>query len=455
MNYHFIAIGGSAMHNLAIALHKKGETITGSDDEIFDPSKTRLEKYGLLPKKLGWFPEKITSNTDAIVLGMHAKKDNTELAEAKKRNIPIYSYPEFLYEQTKNKKRIVVGGSHGKTTTTAMIMHVLKSQGLNFDYMVGAQIEGFETMVNFSEEADVAVFEGDEYLTSPIDPRPKFHLYKPHVAIITGIAWDHINVFPTFENYVDQFRIFIDQIEKGGTLVYCQDDSVLKQLVEKTAHDITKIPYSTHAHEIKEGKTWLKSAGNSLPLKVFGKHNLQNLSAALLACKQIGISPDSFYTSIKNFTGAAKRLQLLASSDNLSVYHDFAHSPSKLQATVSAVKQQYPEKEIIACMELHTYSSLTESFLSQYKGTLNLADTAIVFYSEHALKLKKLPDINKKNIAQSFGKPGLKVISDAEELKKQLNFMEFKNSILLLLSSGNFSGIDLKKWAKNIVNKII
>ncbi|MGE4288125.1 MAG: UDP-N-acetylmuramate--L-alanine ligase [Salinivirgaceae bacterium] len=453
MNYHFIAIGGSAMHNLAIALHKKGDVITGSDDEIFEPSRTRLANYGLLPEQIGWFPEKIHSGIDAIVLGMHAKTDNPELLKAKALKIPIFSYPEFLYQQTQNKTRVVIGGSHGKTSTTAMIMHVLKHMNRKFDYMVGAQLEGFETMVDFNDDADIAVFEGDEYLTSPIDSRPKFHLYKPHIALITGIAWDHINVFPTFDIYVEQFQKFIDLIEDKGSLIYFKNDEQLQRLVNLSKKNIRMLPYQTHDHRIDESKTWLKTKDGDWPILIFGEHNLQNISGALRVCKLLGINENDFYRAIGSFKGAAKRLQLLSKSDTLTVYQDFAHSPSKLKATIDAVRNQFPQKKIVACMELHTFSSLKKEFLIQYRGTMQSADTAMVFYSHHALALKKLEPLTDEIIDEAFDSKGLKVFSDSDELKKELFFMDFSNSILLLLSSGNFDGINLKDLAESLSNK--
>lgn len=454
MNYHFIAIGGSAMHNLAIALHKKGEIITGSDDEIFEPSHSRLAKYGILPEKTGWFPEKINKNIDAVVLGMHAKADNPELIKAREMGITIFSYPEFLYNQTQSKKRVVIGGSHGKTSTTAIVMHVLKYCNKNFDYMVGAQLDGFETMVDFSDSSDMAVFEGDEYLTSAIDLRPKFHLYKPNIGLITGIAWDHINVFPTFENYVEQFDIFANQVEDGGVLIYFEGDKYIKQIVDNCENSIQFIPYTTHTNKIENGDTYLINDKDEFPIKVFGEHNLQNISGAKQVCLQLGITVQEFYSAIQSFEGAAKRLQLLGKNDNTTIYLDFAHSPSKLQATVDAVKKQYPNKKVVACMELHTYSSLNKDFLIQYKGTMQKADKAIVFYSNHAIKLKKLKNIDKNLIAESFDKQGITVFNDKNSLKSELLFMELQNTVLLFLSSGNFDGIDLKEMTSKLLEKV-
>lgn len=451
MNYHFIAIGGSAMHNLAIALHKKGETITGSDDEIFEPSRSRLAKHNLLPEKEGWFPEKITTGIDAVVLGMHAKKDNPELLKSEQMGIPIYSYPEFLYNQTQLKTRAVIGGSHGKTSTTAMVMHVLKHCNKKFDYMVGAQLAGFDTMVDFSDDAQIAIFEGDEYLTSPIDPRPKFHLYKPHIALITGIAWDHINVFPTFENYVEQFAIFADQVENGGALIYFEEDERVNEIVKNCKNSIQFIPYKTHPFKIVNGITYLLYNNSEIPLNIFGEHNLQNLSGAKQVCLKLGITESEFYASIQSFEGAAKRLQLLGSNKRLIIYQDFAHSPSKLKATVDAVKEQYPEKEIIACMELHTFSSLNKTFLQEYKGTMEKADKALVFYSNHAIELKRLEKIDPILVSKSFDKQGIKVFTEKNRLKDELFFMEFHDSVLLFLSSGNFDGINLKEFSDELL----
>lgn len=450
MNYHFIAIGGSAMHNLALALHKKGEKITGSDDEIFEPSRSRLAAAGLLPQKNGWFANKITKQIDAVVLGMHAKSNNPELLKAKELGIKIYSYPEFLYNQTINKKRVVIGGSHGKTTTTAMVMHVLANTIKNFDYMVGAKINGFDTMVNIDNNSEIAVFEGDEYLTSPIDTRPKFHLYKPHIALITGIAWDHVNVFPTFDIYIDQFRKFIDLIEPGGTLIYCANDKILTNLVNEKKRDIEILPYFEHNNIIIDGKTYLQTNNGNTQIGVFGGHNLQNLSGAKIICSKLGITDEQFYQNIATFTGADKRLQLLSENKNCKVFLDFAHSPSKLKATIDAVAAQYPDKQIIACMELHTYSSLSKSFLLQYKHTMQKAHKAIVFYSKHAIELKQLPPIDAENITNGFDKPGLIVENNTEKLKNTLLFMEKNNTILLLLSSGNFGGINLNELATQI-----
>lgn len=449
MRLHFIAIGGSAMHNLAITLHKKGYTISGSDDEIFEPSKGRLAKYGLLPETQGWYPEKIHEGLDAIILGMHARADNPELLKARELNLKIYSYPEFLFEQTKNKTRVVVGGSHGKTTITSMIMHVLKENHMKFDYMVGAQIEGFETMTDLTEESSLAVFEGDEYLSSPDDPRPKFHLYHPHIAVLSGIAWDHINVFPTFEIYVEQFREFARRIEPGGKLFFYSGDPVLQEIAKEMKH-ITTEGYSEHPSVTEDQVTYLKSGSREIRLKVFGDHNLQNISAAKKVCNSLGISDDQFYAAIKSFSGAARRLELLSENSTSAVFRDFAHSPSKLLATTRAVKQQYPGRKLVACMELHTFSSLKKEFLPHYKGCMEDADLAFVYFNPHTVQHKKLEPITPEMVYDGFDKSGLTVTTDSDALFSELASMDWGNANLLLMSSGTFDGKDLPEFSRKI-----
>lgn len=451
MKIHFIAIGGSAMHNLAIALHLKGYEISGSDDEVFEPSKSRLAQYGLLPKESKWDTKKITKQLDAVILGMHARQDNPELARAKELNLTIFSYPEFLYEQSKDKTRIVIGGSHGKTTITAMILHVLQFHKIKTDYMVGAQLDGFDVMVKLTEDAPIIVLEGDEYLSSPLDKRPKFHLYKPHIALISGIAWDHINVFPTFDNYKEQFREFIRITEKDGKLIYCaEDDELVALCTEEIRPDICRYPYKTPAYEIINGKTSIKKNGAAYPLSVFGEHNLQNIAGALEVCRQVGITNNMFLDAIVSFRGASNRLQIMAQSENKIVFKDFAHAPSKLKATTQAVKKQFPERRLIAIMELHTYSSLNKTFLKQYKSTMELADKAFVYYNSHALELKKLPDISKEEIARSFGGNNLEVINNAELLEEKILGLKADNSTYLFMSSGNFGNLDLEGLAKQL-----
>jgi len=450
LRVHFIAIGGSAMHNLAIALHKKGYQVTGSDDEIFEPSKSRIASYGLLPEKFGWDENRITADIDAVILGMHARIDNPELLKAQELGLTIYSYPAYIYEQSKNKTRVVIGGSHGKTSITAMVLHVLEKCNFDFDYMVGAQLEGFDTMVQLTD-APVIILEGDEYLSSPIDRRPKFHLYKPHIALISGIAWDHINVFPTFENYIEQFDIFINQIEPNGYLTYCENDIVLKKLVTKNTSKIKKEGYSTPANYIEKGITFLKTEIGNIPLMVFGDHNLQNINGAKLICNQLGVDDADFFRAIATFKGAAKRLELIAKSETTAVYKDFAHSPSKLKATTKAVKQQYPDRKVVACMELHTFSSLNKNFLSEYENAMSDADEAYVYYSEHTLAHKKLEHITPAEVKNAFASDNVEVINDSKQLVNVLENKNWNNSVLLLMSSGNFDGVDLNAFGEKIV----
>ncbi|MBC8314317.1 MAG: peptidoglycan synthetase [Bacteroidales bacterium] len=443
MNIHFIAIGGSAMHNLAIALQQKGYTVTGSDDEIFEPSKSRLAAYRLLPPEEGWIPERITAKLDAVILGMHAKEDNPELIRARQLGLKIFSYPEYLYEQSKDKLRIVIGGSHGKTTITAMILHVLDKAGIDCDYMVGAQLEGFDVMVRLTEESPYMIFEGDEYLTSPIDKRPKFHLYKPHIALLSGIAWDHINVFPTFENYLEQFIQFIRLIEPGGTLIFCCEDPELSKICPESRNDIEIIPYGPPDYNIKQGITWLEFGKKNYPLQIFGHHNLLNLNGARSVCKLLNISDVTFNEAISSFKGASKRLELIANNDMWAIYKDFAHAPSKVKATIQAVKEQYPDRKIIACLELHTYSSLSEGFLHHYGGAMDEADCAFVYFNPHAVQLKRLPEILPGQIKSGFKRPDLETFNDSKKLQERLLEEPGKNSIFLFMSSGDFDGMDL------------
>ena len=449
MKVHFIAIGGSAMHNLAIALHKKGYTITGSDDVIFETSHSRLDRYGLLPEKMGWDECNIHSDLDAIILGMHARQDNPELIKAQELGLKIYSYPEYIYEQSKNKIRVVIGGSHGKTTITSMILHVMRLCGRDCDYLVGAQIEGFETMVKLTDDAPVIIIEGDEYLASPIDKRPKFHIYQADIAIISGIAWDHINVFPTFDNYIEQFRIFLKTIITNGTLIYCDEDQVLQEVVKNDNSDLYKIPYRTPEYTIKDGTTELAFPDKTIPLNIFGRHNLLNLNAARLVCNQLGINDNEFYRAISSFTGAARRLELLGKNDQTAIYKDFAHSPSKLKATIEAVKQQYPGRKLISVMELHTFSSLNKNFLNEYKGCMDAADEAIVFIDEHTFSQKRIEPYDKNIVKEAFGNDKLKFFNNPEILVRFLSDINYKGKNLLLMSSGNFGGIDLSKLAES------
>jgi len=467
MKIHFIAIGGSVMHQLAIALRRKGYVVTGSDDEIFEPARTNLENEGILPAAVGWYPEKINPGLDAVILGMHAKADNPELLRAAELSLPIYSFPEYIYQESKDKKRVVIGGSHGKTTTTAMIMNVLKSAGLDFDYLVGARLEGFSQSVNITQ-APLIVCEGDEYPASTLEKRPKFHFLFPHIAVLTGIAWDHINVFPTFDIYLEQFRIFLRKIEPGGVLIYNETDPVLTRLVEEHQAEAAKgaggvvaggqaplrvIGYGIPAHRIENGITVVILEGQTGTLKVFGDHNLLNLNAAFLVSKELGLGTADFLKGMASFSGAAKRLELLTANKKVNIYRDFAHAPSKVKATIQAVKMQFPERQLIAVLELHTYSSLNEQFLSEYNGSLDPADKAVVFYSKHALELKRLPPLPGSTVKEGFGKPGLTVIQDKEELLAWLMLQSYKNVNLLLMSSGNYDGLDLAALSAQIIHQ--
>lgn len=453
MKIHFIAIGGSAMHNLAIALHKKGYQISGSDDEIFEPSKSRLAKYGLLPEEIGWNPDNITSDIDAIVLGMHARQDNPELIKAQQLGIKIYSYPEYLYEQSRDKIRIVIGGSHGKTTITSIIIHVLSKLGIDCDYMVGAQLDGFEVMVKLSHEAKYMVIEGDEYLTSPIDRRPKFHLYKPNIALISGIAWDHINVFPTFKNYTEQFEKFANLITQNGSLVYCENDNIVKQIAQNCRNDIKTIPYNIPPYAIKEGKTFLQHNNKNYELNVFGEHNLMNINGAMKVLNQIGINDEDFLNAVISFKGASKRLELIGKNNNTHIFKDFAHSPSKLKATINAVKNQFPDRKLVACIELHTFSSLNKEFLQQYKGCMDNADYPVVYYNPKTIEHKKLQPITKEDIISAFDNNLLNVFTQSNEVISFLKSINWHNKNLLLMTSGNFDGIILENLAKELIEE--
>lgn len=451
MRVHFIAIGGSAMHNLAIALCKKGYQVTGSDDEIFEPAKSRLERYGLLPKTIGWNPDLIDENINAVILGMHAKEDNPELIKAKQLGLKIYSYPEYLYEISSSKIRVVVGGSHGKTSITAMILHALQALNVKTDYMVGAMLEGFEVMVKVEDDSKYMVLEGDEYLSSTLDRRPKFHLYKPDIAIINGIAWDHINVFPTFENYVEQFKIFADKIENGGRLIYFDGDENIRNIAANVRNDIKTMPYNGLNFRVENGKTIVLNGDKEYPMLVFGRHNMINMNAAMLACESLGINRDSFLETMQSFKGAAKRLELLASNDTKAIYTDFAHSPSKLKATIEAVKEQYPNRKLVACMELHTFSSLSKNFLEQYKGCMNKADKALVYYDHHAIELKRLDDLSVELVEKAFDKEGLKVTTDSSEFVQFVKQNVEDNTNILIMSSGNFGGVNIKQLAEEVI----
>lgn len=450
MKVHFIAIGGSAMHNLAIALNRKGMQVTGSDDEIFEPSKSRLDKEGILPEQIGWDAERITDDLDAVILGMHARENNPELIAAKEKGIPVYSYPEYLYEQSKDKMRVVIGGSHGKTTITSMILHVVNALKLNVDYMVGAQLDGYDCMVKITSDAPVMILEGDEYLSSPIDRRPKFHLYKPNVAIISGIAWDHINVFPTFENYVEQFDIFCQQIVSNGTLVYNTEDAEVAKLGRNYQEKLNAVAYETPEYNVTDEGTTVHFDGKEYTMKIFGAHNLQNLMGAMRVGEAMGIASDDFLSAMHSFTGAGKRLQKVADAASFTMYKDFAHSPSKLTATTKAVKEQYPNRTVVACMELHTFSSLKKEFLPQYDGAMKAADEALVYFSPEVVAHKKLDPITKEQVASGFG-GDVRVVNETNDVLDFIHSFDWNNKVLLMMSSGNFDGIDYEALGETIV----
>lgn len=451
MNVHFIAIGGSAMHNLAIALSRKGAVVSGSDDEIFEPSRTRLEKQGILPEVIGWFPEKITADLDAVILGMHAREDNPELLRAKELQLPIFSYPEYLYEQSKNKYRIVIGGSHGKTTITSMLLHVVNALNLNVDYMVGAQLEGYDCMVKLTEDAPFMILEGDEYLSSPIDRRPKFHLYKPDTALISGIAWDHINVFPTWENYVDQFRKFCEVIEPNGKLVYNSEDTTLNDLAKEFEGKLETKAYKTPQYRVSDSGTVMIYDGKEYELQIFGAHNLQNLVGAMYLAESMDIPNHEFLQAIKTFKGAGKRLQKVAEKGTFTLFKDFAHSPSKLKATTSAVKEQYPSRNVVACMELHTFSSLRKEFLPLYEGAMNAADQALVYFSPEVVAHKKLEPLSIAEVQAAFG-GSVQVVNNTAEVLQFIREKNWNNSVLLMMSSGNFDGIDYDQIGEELLS---
>ncbi len=436
------------MHNLAIALWEKGYAVSGSDDEIFEPSKSRLAKRNLMPKSLGWDASSIHSELDAVIVGMHARADNPELLKAQELGLKIYSYPEYLYEQTKNKTRIVIGGSHGKTTITSMLLHVFNQCNKTCDFMVGAQLAGFDCMVRLTEEADVVILEGDEYLSSPIDLRPKFHLYKPHIALISGIAWDHINVFPTFQNYVHQFDTFIDCIEPNGSLIYANEDAEVVKLAQKPRHrNLQTQGYGPHANKVENGITYLDTPSGWLPIKVFGHHNLQNLNGAMRICQLVGITDEQFYSAIATFEGASKRLEIVARRNQGIIFKDFAHSPSKLKATSSAVKKQFPQHRIVACMELHTFSSLNATFLEQYAHSMDEPDVAIVYFNPHTIQHKRLNPISVEDVKKAFQREDLIVLTDASLVEMILMESDWEKTHLLWMTSGNFDGLDIADLA--------
>lgn len=451
MKHHFIAIGGAVMHNLAIALHKKGHTISGSDDEIFEPSKSRLKAHNLLPEKPGWDPKRIHAGLDSVILGMHARKNNPELKRAQELGLRIVSFPEYLYEHSKNKKRVVIGGSHGKTTITSMVMFVLRDQGIDFDYMVGSKIEGFDTMVKLTTDAPFIILEGDEYLSSPLDNQPKFHQYYPHMTLLSGIAWDHMNVYPTFKTYKKQFQKFLRIATGGGKVFYYDGDPVLGEVVDKSHWSLLKIPYTEHPHKVECERYILDTKYGSIPLALIGAHNMQNLTGAKLLCQELGVEEHQFYQSIQNFKGAERRQQLLAQGNNKSVYLDYAHAPATIQATIRAFKDTYKDQKLITCLELHTFCNLNMEYLPLFKDSLEASDQAFVYFNPAAVKRKKLPVLSTDKVKQQFHNEGLVVHNNSELLIEDLKSLDADNFVLLIMTSGNFSGIDLHKLADEIV----
>jgi UDP-N-acetylmuramate: L-alanyl-gamma-D-glutamyl-meso-diaminopimelate ligase len=453
MNIHFIAIGGAVMHNLAIVLRRKGHTVTGSDDKIVDPARANLEKEGILPQSLGFYAERINPQLDAVILGMHAREDNPELLRSKDLGIKIFSFPEYLYEVSKDKQRVVIAGSHGKTTITSMVMHVLKENNFDFDYMVGAKVKGFDTSVKLTEDAPLIILEGDEYLASPINRESKFMFYKPHVALITGVAWDHVNVFPDYDEYVKQFEKFAYSVEQWGFLTWFEEDEELKKIFNAYDAKVRTRPYGTHPHTIKGNTTVLKTAAGEVALKVFGEHNLQNISGAKNVCNELGVSDENFYRAISSFEGAANRLQFIGRNESTVIYKDFAHSPSKLKATVNAMKRQFKEETLVAVMELHTFSSLNKDFLEQYSDSMTEADIPVVFYDKETFEQKKMPALEQSFVKNAFNDKRLNIFTDRNSLEAFLLKQEWKNTNLLLMTSGNYAGMNIDELAKKILSK--
>lgn len=445
---HLIAIGGSIMHNLALALDNQGHIVTGSDDQIFEPALTRLTTHGLLPARMGWYPEKITTDLDLIILGMHAKSTNPELARALELGIPIVSFPEYVARSSADKMRIVVAGSHGKTTTTSMLMHLFKALGKSFDYLVGAGIEGFDRMVSLTE-APYIIIEGDEYLSSCLDSRPKFLHYNPQIAIITGIAWDHYNVFPTLELYHKSFADFILSMKEGSTLFYFEEDEALTNLVNDHGKHLNAYSYGAVPHVWQNGQSYIRDGELLFATSVFGSHNFQNMQAVISVCTQLGFPRQEVVEALSSFKGSRKRMELLAEGNGKAAYLDFAHSPSKVRATLNAFREKYPEKKILTIIELHTYSSLNLDFLPQYAGSLKDTDHAIVYYDSHALAIKNMNPLSEPDIKNSFKREDIDVISHINELEDKILRLRQGTDILIFMGSGNFGDLDLRKVATN------
>ncbi len=453
MNIHFIAIGGAVMHNLAIVLRRKGNRVTGSDDKIVDPARANLEREGILPAKLGFFEENITDDLDAVILGMHAREDNPELLRAQELGLKIYSFPEYLYEVSKKKQRVVIAGSHGKTTITSMVMHVLRENNYNFDYMVGAKVQGFDTSVKITEDAPIIVLEGDEYLASPINREPKFLYYKPNVALITGVAWDHINVFPDYDDYVKQFEKFAYSLEEWGFLTWFGEDEELKKIFNHFEAKVRTRAYFTHPYIIKGNTTYLQTGAGEVAIKVFGEHNLQNISGAKNVCNELEVSDENFYRAIATFEGAANRLQFVGKNDQTVIYKDFAHSPSKLKATVNAMKRQFKTEQLVAVMELHTFSSLNKDFIEQYAGTMDEADVPVVFYDKETFTHKKMPLLKESFVRDAFANSELNIFTDRQSLQDFLLEQNWAGKNLLLMTSGNFGGMNIEQLSTEVLKR--
>ena len=443
MKIHFIAIGGSIMHSLAIQLKKNGHIITGSDDVIREPSKSNLNHYDILPAKEGWCSKKISTDLDMVILGMHAKKNNPELLEAQKYNIPVISFPEFIFNSSKYKKRVVIAGSHGKTTITAMIIHVLNEYNIKFDYLLGAKIDALENQVKL-DDSKLIIIEGDEYFSSAIDLKPKFMHYDPDVLVVSGVSWDHINVFPTKSSYESAFSKLLNHvIEKNGKIFYYTHDLFLQKSL--SAYNQLSQSYDSPRYIIKKGQFILVHKNENIPLNIFGKHNMENMEAARQVCQEIGVCESDFYKSIKNFKGASRRLNLIKEIENHSaVYYDFAHSPSKVFATVNAVKELYPDRFLIGCLELHTYSSLNVDFIPNYLNTLNNCSESWLYFDEQELQRKGFAKLDRKFLLRAFNHPNMTIINNKKLLRQKINQIELDNTNLLLMSSGNFSGLDIK-----------
>lgn len=448
MNLHFVAIGGSIMHSLAISLKQQGHQISGSDDHIYDPASSRLAAHGLLPDEEGWHPERITAELDAVILGMHAFEDNPELAKAQELNIPVYSFPAFVFEQSHHKQRIVIAGSYGKTTTTAMVMHVLKEAGRDFDYLVGAQVEGFDNPVRVTEKAPMIIIEGDEYLASRIDPRPKFLLYQPHMVVITGISWDHINVFPTEDVYEEQFANLLHQLGKAADIIYCEGDARLRALVETytDANSQYRYPYRTPKYKVKDGKYVVKLEGEQSAVPLIGRHNMANLAAAWRVCQQVGIEIEDFFQHMQTFKGASIRLQILQETQQQVLIRDYAHAPAKVKASVDAVRERYASRHLIAVAELHTFSSLHADYLPLYRDSLAAASARIVYINPKAVAQKRMAPITREQLVDAFGTEDLVYTTTPSELTEAIAHARQGEDVLLLMSSGNLGGLKVEDW---------